>query len=115
MMCCYNFCEGVTLMTNMGNVVEQLKKARTVAVREVERLDVAIAALDGGQGRRTLSAAGRARIVAAQKARWASTRAKDGNLVTMPRKRTMSAAARKKIASAQRARWAKVRAAKKSA
>jgi hypothetical protein len=64
-----------------------------------------------------MSAAGKARIAAAQRARWAKVRAKSGkaNVVTMPKKRTMSASARKRIAAAQRARWAKVKAAKKSA
>jgi len=70
-------------------------------------------------GKRTMSAAGRARIAAAAKARWAKIRAGKGASVTsVPapakagKKRTMSPAARAKIAAAARARWAKVRAAK---
>ncbi len=66
-------------------------------------------------GRRKISAAGIARIRAAQKARWAKVKAvapekpaKAGR--RGPRK--MSAAARAKIAAAQKARWAKVRAEK---
>ena len=53
-----------------------------------------------------MSAAGRARIAAAQKARWARVRRNGGqkqNVVSMPKKRTMSAAARRKIAAAQKA------------
>lgn len=72
-------------------------------------------------GRRTMSAAGRARIAAAARARWAkakaqgrSTLATTGNLVGNGRKakRKMSAAARAKIAAAARARWARVKAGK---
>ena len=55
-----------------------------------------------------MSAAGRARIVAAQKARWAKVKSTRG---PAPKgKRTMSAAARAKIAAAARARWAKAKA-----
>jgi hypothetical protein len=64
-----------------------------------------------------MSAAGRARIAAAARARWAKIKAAGGaaNLGGSggpKKKRTMSAAARAKIAAAQRARWAKARAGK---
>lgn len=105
----------------MAGVVEQLKKERDQAARIVERLDAALTALNGsyGKGTRTrskMSAAGRARIAAAQRARWAKVRRNGGhkqNVVSMPKKKTMSAAARRKIAAAQRARWARVKAAQK--
>jgi hypothetical protein len=108
-------------MANLAGVVQQLREERDRAAKTVEQLDAALAALTGvsGKGRRTgsrLSAAARARISAAQRARWAKVRAKGGqkqNVVSMPKKKTMSAAARRKIAAAQRARWAKVKAAKK--
>ena len=67
---------------------------------------------------RQISAAGRRRIGAAARARWAKIRAAktagnvSGNSGVKPR-RKMSAGARKKIAAAQKARWAKIRAAKK--
>ena len=107
---------------NFAGAVQQLRKERDQAGRTVERLDAALAALNGDSyGRKTgtrrkISAAGRARIAAAQRARWAKVRRNGGqkqNVVTMPQKKTMSAAARKKIAAAQRARWAKVKAAQK--
>ena len=69
-----------------------------------------------------MSAAGKARIVAAQKARWAKVKAaklegKAGVTVKagQPAKKkfTMSAAAKAKISAAAKARWAKIRAAKK--
>jgi hypothetical protein len=106
-------------MANLAGVVQQLRKERDQAARVVERLDAALTALNGGSyrrtaTRRTISAAGLARIAAAQRARWAKLRGNAGqkqNVVS--KKKTMSAAARKKIAAAQRARWAKVKAAQK--
>ena len=109
-------------MANLAGVVQLLRKERDQAARTVEQLDAALAALNGGsygkrgKTRRTISAAGRARIAAAQRARWAKVRGNAGqkqNVVSMPEKRTMSATARKKIAAAQRARWAKVKAAQR--
>jgi hypothetical protein len=107
-------------MANLAGVVQQLRKERDQAVRTVEQLDAALAALTGVSGNRArtrspLSAAARARIAAAQRARWAKVRAKgqQRKVVAMPKKKTMSAAARRKIAAAQRARWAKVKAAQK--
>src|SRR5438477_3962635 len=69
---------------------------------------------------RHMSAAGRARIAAAARARWAKVRAskgQDGNASKSSdpantKRRTMSAAARAKIAAAARARWARVKAGK---
>ena len=93
-------------------IVRQLRSERQRAANEVERLDAAIAALGGSTyGRRNggsrMSAAARARIAAAQRARWAKIR--DGKTQSEPPapKRTMSAAARAKIAKAQRLRWAR--------
>jgi|ERR1700722_1076645 hypothetical protein len=61
-----------------------------------------------------MSAAGRARIIAAQKARWAKVKA--GKPATKAKgRRKMSAAARAKIAAAARARWAKAKASGKKA
>jgi hypothetical protein len=109
------------------NIVETLKSERDKLQKDVNRLNAAIKALGGSAttgpsttGKRPkLSAAGRARIAAAQRARWAKLRGQGGkaqkaNVVSMPAKRkTMSPAARKKIAAAQKARWAKVKAAQK--
>ena len=60
-----------------------------------------------------MSAAGKARIVAAQKARWAKIKAAKPATPVKKVKRTMSAAAKAKISAAAKARWAKVKAAKK--
>jgi len=109
-------------MANLAGVVQQLMKERDQAAGAVEQLDAALAALNGGSyGKRTrtgrrMSATARARIAAAQRARWAKVRGngrQKRNIVSMPKKKTMSAAARKKIAAAQKLRWAKVKAAQK--
>lgn len=94
-------------MANMSGVVQQLKKERERAQRQVQCIDEALAALEslssnGSSRQHKMSAAGRRKISLAQKARWAKLKA------AKP-KRTMSAAARRKIAAAQRARWAKVK------
>lgn len=62
-----------------------------------------------------ISAAGRARIGAAAKARWARIHAAKGEVESAPKKRRkFSAAVRAKIAAAAKARWAKAKAAGKS-
>jgi hypothetical protein len=59
-----------------------------------------------------MSAAGRAKIAAAAKARWAKVKA--GKSSAKPKaKRKMSAAGRARIRAAVKARWARVKAAKK--
>lgn len=89
----------------MKIVIEQLRSARRDAAREVEKIDAAIAALNGaGHGAKsqhTMSAAGRKRISDAQKARWAKQKARPTRMI--------SAAGRRRIAAAQRARWAKAK------
>jgi hypothetical protein len=99
------------------SIVLELKKERTNLVNSLRHVDAALSALgmlNGGrtavQPTRKISASGRKRIAAAQRARWAQLKAK--NVVsnaTKPARRTMSASARRKIAAAQRARWAKVK------
>jgi hypothetical protein len=72
----------------------------------------------GTKAKRKLSAAGKARIIAGTKARWAKLRAeKTGNVVVEKAKAPkgkgkMSAAGRAAIIAAQKARWAKVKAEK---
>jgi len=108
-------------MASLAGVVQQLRKERDQASKVVESLDAALAALNGGSSkrttRRTISASGRARIAAAQRARWARLRGNGAgkSSSSAPKKKTMSAAARKRIAAAQRARWARVKAAQKKA
>ena len=98
---------------------------------EIARLQQARALLAGQDGHTsrnvkpakkpsTMSAAVRARIGAATKARWAAgkmgiqsqSRSKKLKVAPVKKKRTISAAGRAKIAAAQKARWAKLKAAK---
>ena len=107
-------------MMNVGSVVQLLKKEHERLTREINGVSAALQAFGAAYGKRTgtrrILAAGRARIAAAQRTRWAKTRTNsEANSVnTVPKNRTLSASARKRIASAQRARWAKWKAAKKS-
>ena len=97
-----------------NRILDELKAER-------DRIDRAISALEAINStghrragrppramrkRRTFSAATRARMAAAQRARWAKTKPARAAKPA----RHMSKAARRKIAAAQRARWAKVRA-----
>ena len=109
-------------MANLTGVVRLLKKEQDRLTRELRGITAALAAFgkvySNGSGPRKLSASARARIAAAQRARWAKARKNAGSrakVVPIKSKRKLSAAARKKIAAAQRARWAKVKAAKKTA
>jgi hypothetical protein len=107
-------------MTNLGGVVQLLKKEQARLTSQIQGVSAALAAFgasykSGSRTRGKISAAGRARIAAAQRARWAKMKGRGSNIVTIRKKRTMSADARRRIAAAQRARWAKVKAAKKKA
>jgi hypothetical protein len=62
------------------------------------------------QKTRKMSAAAKARIAAAQKARWAKVKGKATTKPIAKKKRKMSAAAKAKIAAAAKARWAKAKA-----
>jgi hypothetical protein len=76
-------------MSNLVKVVAQLRKQRDDAQKRVEQLDQALAALGSLDGlrardrspktiarkRRTMSAAARRKIAAAQRARWAKWKA----------------------------------------
>ena len=94
---------------------------------EITRINAAIAEIRAKLGtravasdgqpapkKRTMSAAGRRHIAAAQKKRWAAVKkqaksATAAKPATTPRKRKMSAAARKRIGDATRKRWAAYR------
>jgi hypothetical protein len=102
--------------------MNQLKKERDLVKRQLSGLNAALQAFAGlyaGNDRRSprrkMSAAGRARIASAQKARWAKVKGQKVVPIAKPGKRTMSASARRKIAAAQRARWAKVKREKRAA
>lgn len=98
-------------MPNLSSVINQLHQERNRLSAQLQHVTNAISALNGVSnnrtGGRTVSAAGRARIAAAQRARWAKQRGQ--KVVSIATKRTMSPVARKRIAAAQKARWAKWR------
>jgi len=116
-------------MANLRNVVKLLSKERDRLTKQVEGISAALSAfgafygngagkktaLAGAARKGTMSAAARARIGAAQSARWAKLKGTTGQTKSgaAPKRRTMSASARRKIAAAQRARWAKVKKAAK--
>ena len=83
-------------MSNLVQIVQELQAKRSQLHHELTRVDAAIEALRGPDGRKSTI-----------KAVTTTTGAK-------PR-RVMSLSARRRIAAAQRARWAKVRAQKKAA
>jgi predicted phage tail protein len=63
---------------NLSSVVGQLKVERVRAMKEVEKIDSAIRALDSTAGgfKRPLSKEARERIAAAQRERWAKVKGK---------------------------------------
>jgi BRCT domain type II-containing protein len=111
-------------MSNLSNVLNQLRAERNRAQQEVEHLDNAISAIQrlvgrngsvttpkGSRPRRNMSPSARRRIADAQKATWAKWHQQHGQAakvnVKAPVTRTFSAATRRRMAAAQRARWAK--------
>ena len=96
------------------DIIAQLKAERDKAAQQVSALDTAIGALSGlnstraPRGRRTMSAAARARIAAAQRARWAKVKGQR-KVVAIAPKRKISAAGLARIRAANKARWAKWR------
>jgi hypothetical protein len=107
-------------MSQLAGVVQQLKKEHDRLTRQIQGISAALSAFGAAYGKPTarrskMSAAGRARIAAAQRLRWSKLK---GNSVPKkdvshtPKRRTISAAGRKRIAAAQKLRWSKVKAAK---
>jgi hypothetical protein len=97
------------LIEKIGSLEAQLAKYIGGAVASVSAPEAA------PRKKTKMSAAGRARIIAAQKVRWAKVKASQGAKPAKAKKRSMSAAAKAKIAAIARARWAKVKAAGKKA
>ena len=110
--------------------IDQLKHAVAIS-EQIQKLQADLAALFNGSIKVTavpnavskppaskggMSAEGRARIIAAQKARWAKIRAEKSATVPAKaapgrkvKKSGMSAEGRARIIAAQKARWAKIR------
>jgi hypothetical protein len=82
--------------------------------RVAAKSPAAVQPVKAGKKKRVVSAAARAKMAAAQKARWAkkngaSPAAVEPAVKGGKKKRTMSPEARERIAAAQRARWAKAK------
>ena len=103
---------------------QQLRRAADVKER-IDALEEELSQLLGAPApapaaaaapkRKQISAAGIARIRAAQRARWAAIKsAKAPGQPTPKRRRKLSAAGRARLAALARARWAKVKAAGKT-
>lgn len=107
----------IPTMTNLSSVLNQLERERKRLAVQLESLTKAISALRGdraSEAGRTILAAGRARIAAAQRAGWAKTKGEKGDS-SARRKRTLSAAAIARIRAAQKERWANWRKRQKAA
>jgi hypothetical protein len=103
----------------------QLKRAAAIK-DQIEDLNRELAGLLGstaanskparGARKGGMSAAGRAAVAAAQRARWAKIKAGKPAAKTAAKKKkfTMSASAKARISAAAKARWAKIKAAKKA-
>jgi len=107
--------------TLMQSVVTELQKERKRLEDELHRVAAALTAfgnvyMRGRQpkGARTISAAGRKRIAAAQRARWSKIKGQRVVSISSRKGHRMSPAARKRIVAAQKARWAKWRKAQKT-
>jgi uncharacterized phosphosugar-binding protein len=108
-------------MANLTSVLKYLEQERNHLGAQLERLNHALSVLIGTSNHRTrttgttISAAGRARIAAAQRARWAKIKGQKVVSIGARKRRTMSPSARKRMVAAQKARWAKWRKAQKRA
>lgn len=106
-------------MTSLNSLsVAQLRQA--VAIKEqIENLVAQLESITEdtktpqatGKKRHRMSAAGRARIAAAARARWARIK---GQAESLRKKRIVSAAARLRLSAAAKARWKKAKAAGKT-
>ena len=108
---------GLTPGTMINLSASQLRRAADLKDK-IESLQSELARLLGSTGvvaaprkRRTMSASARAKIAAAQRARWAKLRGTTPAKAVAKPKRKISAAGRRRLSRLARARWAKVKAA----
>ena len=98
-------------MPNLTSLIRYLEKERNRLHSQLNHINVALSSLNGTATRKgSMSAAGRARVAAAQRARWAKVKGrKVVSIASRSRRRKLSAAAIARIRAAQKARWAKWR------
>ena len=104
-------------MSNLLSLtVKQLRRAANLK-EKIEALNRELASILGAPAsiptkvrkKRGMSAAGRARVAAAQRARWAKIKKAKPTAKAPAKRRKMSAAAKAKISAAAKARWAKAK------
>src|SRR5207253_10442542 len=101
-------------ISGLQPVVSQLRKERTKLVNQLRHVDAALSLrgkLNGGRfcpqpRHRKMSAAARARIAAAQRARWAKVKGQRKVVSIAPKRRRISPAGLARIRAATKARWA---------
>jgi hypothetical protein len=102
------------LSANQLHRAADLKHKIESLQKQLVRLLVGTAGAAAPRKRRKMSAAGRRKIAAAQRARWAKVKGrKTGTKPVKKARPNMSAAARAKISAAAKKRWAKAKAAGK--
>ena len=94
-------------MSDFTLILSQLEQERSRLASQLQGLNNALSALGTTPHKNGISAAGRARIAAARRARWAKAKGQKISPANTRKGHTMSAAARARIAGAQRARWAR--------
>ena len=102
----------------------QIQRAIESFERKIESLKAKVDKVLGGgaiaiplstkTGGRKMSAAAKARIAAAQRARWAKLKGNNSGIPVKQGRRKMSAAVKARLAEVARKRWAKVKAAGKT-
>ena len=107
-------------MSTFTVVLAELEQERSRLNNQLAAVSNALAVLNGSKSNgparsRTLSPAARARIAAAQRARWAKVKGKKVVSISAGKRPKMSPSGLARIRAAQRARWAKWRKRQKSA
>jgi hypothetical protein len=105
------------LINEKSNIEARLTAINKVLGGEVSAVESAPSATSKRGGARKFSAATKAKMAVAQKARWAKLKGNAAAITSAPpkKKRRMSAAGKAAIIAAQKARWAKVKAGKAAA
>jgi len=98
-------------MNTLTAILRDLQQERSRLGTQLEALNIALSALESTthRGAKRISAAGRAHIAAAQRARWAKAQGNKVVSIAPRKRRKMSATAIARIRAAQKARWAKWR------
>ena len=99
-----------SLTTAQLRQAADLKEKIAALTKELSSLLGASASAKAPKKKGGMSAAGRARVAAAQKARWAKIKGAKPAVKAPAKKRKMSAAGKARLSAATKARWAKIKA-----